>query len=74
MMFYNHDFHVNVFINDVSTVVKTHNRKNDVCIFQFVGKFQAPTAFIKESIVIVNAFSFCAIQYFLYLCKTRKAA
>lgn len=23
---------------------------------------------------IVNAFSFCAIQYFLYLCKTRKAA
>ncbi|MCI9401752.1 MAG: hypothetical protein HFJ07_18650 [Lachnospiraceae bacterium] len=24
--------------------------------------------------VIVNAFSFCAIQYFLYLCKTRKAA
>lgn len=51
MMFYNHDFHVNVFINDVSTVVKTHNRKNDVCIFQFVGKFQAPTAYIKESIV-----------------------
>lgn len=51
MMFYNHDFHLNVFINDVSAIAKTYSRKNDVCISQFVGKFQAPTAFIKESIV-----------------------
>ena len=28
----------------------------------------------KRGKYIVNAFSFCAIQYFLYLCKTRKAA
>lgn len=41
MMFYNHDFHVNVFINDVSTVVKTHNRKNDVCIFQLCAQQRA---------------------------------
>ena len=27
-----------------------------------------------KTYIIVNAFSFCAIQYFLYLCKTRKAA
>lgn len=27
-----------------------------------------------EGQLIVNAFSFCAIQYFLYLRKTRKAA
>ncbi len=51
MMFYNHDFYINVFINDVSAVAKTHSRKNDVCIPQFVGQFQAPVAFIKESIV-----------------------
>lgn len=47
-MFYNSNFHLNVFINDVSVVMKTHSRENDVCISQFVGKFQAPTAFIKE--------------------------
>ena len=47
-MFYSCNFHLNVFINDVSAVAKTHSRKNDVCISQFVGKFQAPTAFIKE--------------------------
>lgn len=50
-MFYNSNFHLNVFINDVSVVMKTHSRENDVCISQFVGKFQAPTAFIKEGIV-----------------------
>lgn len=47
-MFYNSNFHLNVFINDVSVVMKTHSRENDVCISRFVGKFQAPTAFIKE--------------------------
>lgn len=47
-MFYNSNFHLNVFINDVSVVMKTHSRENDVCISQFVGKFQAPTEFIKE--------------------------
>ncbi len=31
-------------------------------------------AFTDDLEYIVNAFSFCAIQYFLYLCKTRKAA
>lgn len=51
MMFYNYDFYINVFINDVSAVAKTHSRENDVCISQFVRKFQASTAFIKEGIV-----------------------
>jgi hypothetical protein len=51
VMFYNYDFYINVFINDVSAVAKTHSRENDVCISQFVRKFQASTAFIKEGIV-----------------------
>ncbi len=45
-----------------------------------ICKGQQPFEFTKENNIaltegfIVNAFSFCAIQYFLYLCKTRKAA
>lgn len=42
MMFYNHDFHVNVFINDVSTVVKTHNRKTMSASSSLSGNFRHP--------------------------------
>lgn len=48
MMFYNRNFNLNIFINDAFVVAKTYSRENDVCISQFVGKFQASTAFIKE--------------------------
>jgi len=71
-------------INEVLRCGISGKSKHKKVRFKYIATVKAnlvpPTFFLEyhqvspENIAIVNAFSFCAIQYFLYLCKTRKAA